>query len=588
MVGSVIHLLDEETVSHIAAGEVVERPASVVKELVENSIDAGATRIRVQIKSDGTVVQRITVIDDGDGMSPEDARLAFRQHATSKISTPNDLSEIRTLGFRGEALASIAAVSEIILSTRRREEIAGTRIQLSGGVVISESECGIPPGTTIEVSGLFFNTPARRKFLRTISTELAHIFETMERTALSHPEISFQLLHQDKEKFRTSGRGDLNGTILDLFGSDIAESLISLTPLRGEIEVTGYVAYPLTSKRSRSQIYISVNGRQISSPSLVRAIRDGFGISLPKDEYPFAVIDCRIDPGEIDVNVHPTKKEVRFSSERRVLDSVRTTIWSALTSISSGQSASNSQKQASLPFENPSPRESLHPAPIISERPLPYSITDRQLRETELAPPLFERDQTVSLQKKILIFGQIYGTYILAGGDDGDLMIIDQHAAHEKIVYEKLLHGIDGKVESQHLLVPVTMQLTRKNAELILDAEEDLSSAGFIIDEFGGETVAVRAVPSGGRKIDDPEEIKSLVMELIEGIRGPAGERRMRIYKTIACRAAIKGNTHLSPEQMERLISQLFHAKPPYTCPHGRPAVIHFAREDLEHLFRRR
>ncbi|MDO8840849.1 MAG: DNA mismatch repair protein MutL, partial [Methanocalculus sp.] len=217
----------------------------------------------------------------------------------------------------------------------------------------------------------------------------------------------------------------------------------------------------------------------------------------------------------------------------------------------------------------------------------PYTMTDRQLRETELAPPLSETDQTASFQKKILIFGQIYGTYILAGGDDGDLMIIDQHAAHEKIVYEKLLHGIDGKVESQHLLVPVTIQLTRKNAALILDAEEDLSSAGFIIDEFGGETVAVRAVPSGGRRIDDPEEIKSLVMELIEGIRGPAGERRMRVYKTIACRAAIKGNTHLSQEQMERLISQLFHAKPPYTCPHGRPAVIHFTREDLEHLFRR-
>ncbi|MDO8841725.1 DNA mismatch repair endonuclease MutL, partial [Methanocalculus sp.] len=371
MTGSVIHLLDEETVSHIAAGEVVERPASVVKELVENSIDAGATRIRVLIKSDGSAVQRITVIDDGDGMSPEDARLAFRQHATSKISTPDDLSEIKTLGFRGEALASIAAVSEIILSTRRREEIAGIRVQLSGGVVTSESECGIPPGTTIEVSGLFFNTPARRKFLRTISTELAHLFDTMERTALSHPEISFQLLHQDKEKFRTSGRGDLIGTILDLFGSDIAESLISLTPLRGEIEVAGYVAYPLTSKRSRSQIYISVNGRQISSPSLVRAIRDGFGISIPKDEYPFAVIDCRIDPGEIDVNVHPTKKEVRFSSERRVVDTVRTTIWSALTSIPSGQPASYNTKQASLTIENPSPLESLHPAPIISEKPLP-------------------------------------------------------------------------------------------------------------------------------------------------------------------------------------------------------------------------
>jgi DNA mismatch repair protein MutL len=584
---SVIHLLDEETVSHIAAGEVVERPASVVKELVENSIDAGATRIRVLIKSDGSAVSRITVIDDGKGMSPEDARLAFRQHATSKISNLDDLADIRTLGFRGEALASIAAVSEIILSTRRSDEIAGTRLELSGGVITDESACGTPPGTTIEVSSLFFNTPARRKFLRTISTELAHLFDTMERTALSHPEISFQLVHQEKEKFRTSGRGDLRGVILELFGMEIAGSLISLTPMRGEVEVNGYVADPLISRRSRSQIYISVNGRQISSPALVRAIRDGFGVSIPKDEYPFAVIDCRIDPAEIDVNVHPTKREVRFSSERRVFNSVRTTIWSAITNITPPKPPIETTTAARLPIVREAEEKRPLPVSIISDTIPPYK-TDRQLRQTELAIPLMGDPPCEVTPHKTTVFGQMYGTYIIAAGEEGELLIIDQHAAHEKIVYDRLVQRMGGKIESQHLLIPITIQLTRKDAVLLHDAEEDLISAGFEIEEFGVDTFAVRAVPAGGKQVDDPEEVRSLILELIEGIRGPAGERRMRIYKTIACKTAIKGNTLLSPEQMERLLSQLFQAGPPYTCPHGRPAFIRFTEEDLAHRFRRR
>lgn len=585
-----IHLLDEETISHIAAGEVVERPASVVKELVENAIDAGATRIRVLVKSNSAEIQRITVIDDGSGMSPEDAPLAFRQHATSKISTAEDLAEISTLGFRGEALASIAAVSEVTLTTRRREDIAGSRILLSGGMITSVSECAAPPGTTIEVKSLFFNTPARRKFLRTVSTELAHVFDLMERSALSHPELSFQLMHQEKEKFTTSGRGDLAETIQSLFGADLARNLISLIPLRGEIPVVGYVAYPLGSRMNRSQIYISVNGRQIASPSLVRAIRDGFGTSLAKGEYPFAVIDCRVNPGDVDVNVHPTKREVRFSSERQVVDAVRTTVWSAITEKAEGDGVIphasriplSRQGEAVLP-RPPTPQK---PGLAVSEGAATYGRSDQQLRVTEPAGSSLQ--DLVPSSPSIHLLGQVNGTYIIATGPDEELVIIDQHAAHEKIVFDLLQKREGDTSASQQLLVPVMVSLSRKDAVLVMDALGDLRSTGFVIEEFGGDTFAVQAVPAGQAKLDDPGEIESLLLEVIEGIRGPASERRLRVFKTIACRAAIKGNTRLSQEQMERLVQQLFLAGPPYTCPHGRPAIVRFGSADLEHLFRRR
>ncbi len=588
MADPIIHLLDEETISHIAAGEVVERPASVVKELVENAIDAGATRIRVLVKSDGTEIRQITVIDDGSGMSPEDAPLAFRQHATSKITTADDLAEINTLGFRGEALASIAAVSEVTLTSRRREDLAGIKITLSGGMITSLSECAAPPGTMIEVKSLFFNTPARRKFLRTVSTELAHVFDLMERTALSHPEISFQLMHQEKEKFATPGRGDLLETIQSLFGGDLARTLITLSPLRGEMPVVGYVAYPLGSRTNRNQIYISVNGRQITSPSLVRAIRDGFGTSLAKGEYPFAVIDCRINPGEVDVNVHPTKREVKFSSERQVMDAVRTTVWSALTDKREAEQIIPHVIQRPLSGEvgQDLPAGQKKPERFVSEGAATYGRSDKQLRVTELSASS-SPDPAVS-SPELRLLGQVNGTYIVVAGADEELVLIDQHAAHEKIVFDLLWKREGDASASQQLLVPVMVTLSRKDAALILDVIGDLRSAGFVIEEFGGDTFAVQAVPAGQAKLDDPGEIESLLLEVIEGIRGPAGERRLRVFKTIACRAAIKGNTLLSQEQMERLVNQLFLAGPPYTCPHGRPAIVRFGSADLEHLFRRR
>lgn len=590
MADPTIHLLDEETISHIAAGEVVERPASVVKELVENAIDAGATRIRVLVKSDSAEIRRITVIDDGRGMSPEDAPLAFRQHATSKIKTAGDLAEISTLGFRGEALASIAAVSEVILTSRRREDIAGITITLSGGMITGVSESAAPPGTTIEVKSLFFNTPARRKFLRTVSTELAHVFDLMERSALSHPEISFQLMHQEKEKFATPGRGDLLETIQSLFGGDLARILITLSPLRGEMPVVGYVAYPLGSRTNRNQIYISVNGRQIASPSLVRAIRDGFGTSLAKGEYPFAVIDCRINPDEVDVNVHPTKREVKFSSDRQVMDAVRTTVWSAVTEKAQDQLIHTPAilKPLHVLRDQVSDHPSLEPPRqrVVSEGAAAYGRSDRQLRVTEPAGTSVSPPVVGSPLPRVL--GQVNGTYIIAISDEGELLVIDQHAAHEKIAFDLLQKREGDASASQQLLVPVKVTFSRKDAALILDAIGDLRAAGFVIEEFGGDTFAVQAVPAGQAMLDDPGEIESLLLEVIEGIRGPASERRLRVFKTIACRAAIKGNTPLSQEQMERLVQQLFSAGPPYTCPHGRPAIVRFGSADLEHLFKRR
>lgn len=585
---SIIHLLDEETVSHIAAGEVVERPASVVKELVENAIDAGALRIRIAVKSDGSAVRQITVTDDGCGMSPEDATTAFRQHATSKIRQADDLFAITTLGFRGEALASIAAVSEITLTTRRAEDIAGTRVTLSGGMITDSSESGAPPGTTIEIQSLFFNTPARRKFLRTVSTELAHIFDHVERIALAHPGIAFHLLHQDKEKFHTSGRGDILETIQDLFGAERARNLIRLDPVQGHIPVSGYVAYPLPGQRSRRSLYISVNGRQIVSQPLIRAIREGFGVSLQKGEYPFAVLDVRIDSNELDVNVHPTKREVRFSSERQVTDSVRESVKRAILQTDGLFPAAPAQVKSSASSVSGRQTETEYPVSRVSEGAATYGRTDRQLRQTGITSipalsPSSEGDPSLPT-----ILGQLYGTYILAESDIGDLLIIDQHAAHEKIVYEALQKKKEDLIESQQLLIPVTVRLSRRDGAIIHDAARDLGLAGFAIEDFGGDTWAIRAVPAGWKKLDDPDEIRSLLQEIIDGIQGPATDRQSRICTTIACRTAIKGNTLLSREQMERLVGQLYSLHPPYTCPHGRPAIIRYSKIDLEHLFRRR
>jgi len=592
---TMIHILDEETVSHIAAGEVVERPASVVKELVENAIDASAQRIRVEIRSDGSFVRKMTVSDDGTGMTADDASLAFRQHATSKIRSADDLLEVATLGFRGEALASIAAVSEVVLTTRRKDDLVGTRLHLSGGVVTRASETGAPPGTTISVSDLFFNTPARRKFLRTVSTELAHIFDLMERIALSHPEISFTLIHQEKEKFTTSGRKDLVETIQEIFGSDLARRLIPIAPVQGGFMVTGYLAYPLPGHRSGRSTYLSVNGRQIISQPLVRAIREGFGTSLPKDRFPFAVLDIRLDPGEIDVNVHPTKREVRFRKERDVIDSLRKTVWSTLSDPMTTPGGATAIRKGAVGLK----KRHLHTRvaegaasypgmdagePEFSKRE--YERSDHKLRQTELADVPAGRETTSSHVRRVL--GQVHGTYILAEGEDGDLLIIDQHAAHEKIVFDALMKKREGVVSSQHLLVPVMVQLSHRDAALVRDASGDLHAAGFVIEPFGGDSWAVQAVPAAGWKMDDPDDIRSLLLEVIEGIRGPATDRQMRVCMTIACRTAIKGSTLLSREQMERLISQLLYAGPPFTCPHGRPALARFTDVDLGHLFQRR
>ncbi|RQD82086.1 MAG: DNA mismatch repair endonuclease MutL [Methanocalculus sp. MSAO_Arc2] len=592
---TMIHILDEETVSHIAAGEVVERPASVVKELVENAIDASAQRIRVEIRSDGSFVRKMTVSDDGTGMTADDASLAFRQHATSKIRSADDLLEVATLGFRGEALASIAAVSEVVLTTRRKDDLVGTRLHLSGGVVTRASETGAPPGTTISVSDLFFNTPARRKFLRTVSTELAHIFDLMERIALSHPEISFTLIHQEKEKFTTSGREDLVETIQEIFGSDLARRLIPIVPVQGGLMVTGYLAYPLPVHRSGRSTYLSVNGRQIISQPLVRAIREGFGTSLPKDRFPFAVLDIRLDPGEIDVNVHPTKREVRFRKERDVIDSLRKTVWSTLSDPMTAPGGATAIEKGAVGLK----KRHLHTRvaegaasypgmdagePEFSKRD--YERSDHKLRQTELADVPAGTETTSPHVRRVL--GQVHGTYILAEGEDGDLLIIDQHAAHEKIVFDALMKKREGVVSSQHLLVPVMVQLSHRDAALVRDASGDLHAAGFVIEPFGGDSWAVQAVPAAGWKMDDPDDIQSLLLEVIEGIRGPATDRQMRVCMTIACRTAIKGSTLLSQEQMERLISQLLYAGPPFTCPHGRPALARFTDVDLGHLFQRR
>lgn len=598
----VIHVLDEATVTKIAAGEVIERPASVVKELIENSIDAGAYRIRVDIETAKKDILSIRVTDDGCGMYPDDAELAFVPHATSKIRSAKDLEAIRTLGFRGEALASIAAVSRVTLVTKPcdKEILAGTQVVIEGGERRDKRDVGAPEGTSILVEDLFYNTPARKKFQKSLPTELAHIQRAVGGAALSHPDVAFTLTLNRLERFSSTGSGQIPDVLVALYGCDGSGNIGEVTGSGQNIRISGYLSLPPFIQKTQSRFTLVVNGRPVYSRQVLDAVREGYGTLLPNDRYPVGVLSLEIDPDLVDVNVHPAKHQIRIIHEYEIGRTIARIISDSLFPEGSTGEALPDGNGTLIPDMGPwlpqtpqSVRESgsgyLVPAADPSGSPQITHFdtirTDRQLRQTVL--PTGSVDRELSRLPEIHFIGQFNGIYILAETFDGELLIIDQHAAHERILYEQVKEKESETRSGQELLDPYVIRPRPEETDLLREYLPDLAREGFVIEPFGGDAFLVRAVPVVLGRVEDPAVIDEVIQELLEGrVRAPH-EKRERIAKIVACRGALKAGTVCTVEQCQRLIEQLRYAKNPFTCPHGRPTIIRFSRDQLDTMFRR-
>jgi len=582
-----VKILDEETISHIAAGEVVERAASVVKELVENAVDADARIIRIGISADKTGITRISVTDDGVGMDFDDALLAFRQHATSKISRPEDLDGITTLGFRGEALASIAAISKVTFTTKERGSSSpeAARVVIHGGELISHSAVGAPEGTSVLIDALFYNTPARRKFQKSVPTELSHVYDMVERIALSNRNISFVLLYNGKERFQTFGTGSYPDVIAAVFGSTFSKELTPVSGSFGPVKIDGWITRPGSEmKTTQTRFYLSINGRQVTSRQLQWAIREGYGTLLPKGMYPAVFLDVVLNPRDVDVNVHPTKREVRLSREREVMRFIQDAVYSSLHEerVFSPTPAPVREIVTTLPAEivgEPAP-EYAGKRKMNETRQAPLKQTEKQLRRTESAN-LPETDLFVPE-----VLGQIGDTYILAKNEVGDLIVVDQHAAHERIMYDQLLARSSSAEAGQELIVPLPITLSKKEIAALPDLLDVLAAAGYLLEPFGKDVWMVRSVPVVSSTLGDPEIIHAILDAALDGV-GNTDAVLDRVLKTAACRAVLKGNTPMTIEQMQRLLRQLMATRSPYTCPHGRPTTIVLSKSRLAGMFLR-
>jgi DNA mismatch repair protein MutL len=587
-----IHLLDASEAMKIAAGEVVERPASVAKELVENSLDAGSGRIRVEVTSDPHRITRITVTDDGIGMNRADARLAFLPHATSKIRTLSDLGNTLSLGFRGEALASIAAISQVTMTTRCRAEGCGnaTRVRVRGGEILDLAEAGAPPGTTVVVEDLFYNTPARQKFLKSLQTELAQLTGALEALAISHPSVVFQFFHNGRERL-TTGRGpDLLEAITDLYGGEVAGDLIPLSVDHPLVRIRGYVSTPFSPRKTPSRVLISINGRPVFSRQILRAIRNGYGTLLPSHTYPVAFLDLRMDPSGVDVNVHPAKRHVRIGKEHEILAVIEKAIRENLARqdltppVQESGVIRTPPGGLSSPLHRPATGITADITIVRELSPVSAKVTDMRLRQTELPTGLASTESPVP---ELEVVGQIGGTYILARTRGDDLILIDQHAAHERVLYDQVTERRDARRVSQELLVPVVIRESPREAALLKSITGLLGERGFLVEEFGKESFLVRGIPSVLGRLDDASAIQDLLGDIFSEEVDTPEDTGERISRSIACKGAIKAGTICTPEQCQRLVAQLRLTKSPYTCPHGRPTMVSFSKSALDALFRR-
>ncbi|WP_421908122.1 DNA mismatch repair endonuclease MutL [Methanolacinia petrolearia] len=606
-----IHILSNATINKIAAGEVIERPASVVKELVENSLDAEATSIKVEITSDNNGIAKIRISDDGYGMDADSALISFSRHATSKITKISDLYEISTMGFRGEALASIAAVSKVTMITKQRtlEPSPGTKIVIEGGDVVEQSPVSAPDGTSILVEKLFFNTPVRKKFLKSVKTEFTHIFMVVEEAALANSGISYQLMHNGKVSLSTGKSGSVLDTITYVYGTEYAKEMIPVKSLQTFMKVDGFCAPPSLGAPNSRKIIISVNNRPVYSLPLVKAVKRAYGTLLPRERYPVCFLNIRIDRKVVDVNVHPAKKEVRFSREKEITEEIVASVREALDSrnllFSYGAGNKNIIRKVSVVDDT-----SQKPLFCVSSKDLvynpysgrtnkikenrsdhslaEYSTTDSRLRSSADAAESEEDDRKLPYMK---VIGQVDDSYIVTqmrGSDEDEMVIIDQHAAHERIMYEMVCEKRNSGHISQELLVPSVIPFKPSESAALSENLQLLEEEGFFLEEFGKDTYALRAVPVILGKKAGTETLRDIVNDLLEGGRAQSLDiLKEKISSTIACKAAIKAGTSLSVEQMERLVDQLSRTKNPYSCPHGRPTMISFSKSRLDSMFKR-
>lgn len=634
---ALVQVLDENTANQIAAGEVVERPAAAVKELVENALDAGARQILVELDEGGKYLIRVT--DDGSGMSREDAVLSLQRHATSKIRSVDDLFQITTMGFRGEALPSIASVSQMSITTKVSgdDEAAGVLIKCSGGILEEVSEVGARTGTSITVENLFYNVPARLKFLKTSSTELNHIVELMQRFALARPDVSFRLLHSGGEVFASGGGGAAMDACVHVFGRETARHLVPLNYEASGLRVTGYIGTPAALKSSRSAQHTFVNKRFVRNKAVNRALDEAYKAvqTLHGTKYPAAVIMIDIDPSQVDVNVSPTKTEVRFTSEGNVYSAVYKAVQEAL--MAGGLVPTLTQKVV-VPNIGGAGRDedkrqepeqatlmSVPSRPAANTRQEPRDMTAFRDAYKERAQNGFDDDPfeggftqtppapapnpapqdwgggaaTGSDYRRLdslRVLAQTRNRYILAQTDDA-LVLIDQHIAHERVLYEQLVAGAEGGgggVPTQRLMIPFTLELSRREAMVIEKRLEDLRRAGFDLEPFGGDGFVVRSVPASvaEKKLKaqgGPEEVlRQIVEELVEKtvsrrLALPAEE----VLITASCKMAVKAGDPLTFEEMNALVADLLRSENPYTCPHGRPIIIELPNGDLDRKFGR-
>lgn len=581
-----IKKLPEELVAKIAAGEVIERPASVVKELVENSIDAKADKISVVVKNGGK--DEIRVSDNGIGMSKNDLELSIERHATSKINNEEDLYEIKTLGFRGEALASIASVSNLSIITKKADENTGFRLQYPEYKI---EEVAAKNGTTVIVKDLFYNTPARKKYLKSEATELNRIMDIMIDVALANKEIEFRL-YKDKTLLLQAPKGiDDISRISYIYNDYIAKNLIPIHFENEFIKIEGYAGKPTVARGSSDYQRVFVNNRAVKSKLIIDAATEAYQAMLFLKRKPVLIIKIYIDPRRIDVNVHPTKKEVRFDNEQLVYFSVHEAVKNALDKSNliekGGFSYSFHKKDRSFGKNNAMGQKAKYPMLKEYNRPLYASSVNEENQEMK-----DEIDRTVEEKKsakKYRILGQIHKTYIVAESDEG-LVIIDQHAAHERINYEKVRREFyNAKVESQMLIKPVVLNLGIPKAEMLNERKDYLKRLGFEINEFGKGEIIVRGIPSILKSMKE-DEISSIIEEMIESFKDKKPQQFIdeRNLYTIACRMSIKAGDELNIMQMKDLMERLFKCENAFTCPHGRPTIIELSEAELEKLFKRR
>ena len=581
-----IRILPPEVADKIAAGEVVERPASVVKELIENSLDAGATAIRVEIREGGRRLIRVS--DNGCGMPAAEAPLALQRHATSKLRSADDLEHLTTLGFRGEALAAIAAVSRLTLVTRSAAEPTGIELRVEGGTLLGSRPIGAPPGTMLTVEGLFWNVPARLKFLRSDATEAGHIGHVVTRYALAFPEVRFSYINEGRPVFQSPGNGDRQQVLLKLLDAESTRQMLPIIaepdPLFPTIGVEGFIGAPSLHRANRGSIELFVNRRLIQDRNLAFAVIQAYHTLLPGDRFPIALVFITLPPEEVDVNVHPTKAEVRFRQASLVFRAVqravhRTLVETAPVVTGLVPSAGSREEQIAPHEVYPTPLTMTLPATAAAAMPL-AAIPEAPVR------PGPEKAATAAGLPPLRAIGQVAATYLVAEGPGG-LYLIDQHAAHERILYELILAAPQQPITRQQLLEPIPIEIGTRLAGLIAEHLETLRQSGFDLEPFGNGAYLLRAVPAFlGRQ--DPRQVLSDVAESLAGeVDAVAQDREQALIRVICKRLAIKAGQVLSLREQTELLRQLELCQNPRTCPHGRPTVLHLSAAQLERQFGR-